>query len=371
MIPVRDPQVEITEFAFGAVPIGAPFTKAVGVRNTGDLTLELCMDGAPEKKCEESWRIQPDASPFSAQFDNILEEGLWAVDEGGEREFTITFRPTEEGPVNATLILVHNGDNGPTTVINLSAEGVQPRIDLSTDILDFGRVTVDQRKELDLVLTNGTQFNQSFSIDPLMQSELTFGVTDAAGVPPSGPDQPLMGEIPGNGTVTIKVWFQPREEGPAMNTLNLSYCDGCSAQVSLRGEGIKPLFELDPNLLDFGSLDEGQAATESFVVRNIGNVPLTVFNVQLEQGTTMEFVPTTTASLPAVIQPDETLTVDVTYVGTTPGDDAGNVQVVTDAWDDPNTPISETVGLVALVATSRGPDINPFPSAVNLGRSRF
>lgn len=365
--PMAGGEVEITEVDFGAVPLGVPFLRPVGVANIGDDALRVCIAGASDPECAEASRVQPDSAPFTTDFDNLSESGVWVVEKGSQREFTITFQPTEEGPISATLILVHNAGNGPTTLVNLKGEGVQPRVDLSAETLDFGQVTVDQRKELDLVLTNQTQFTQPFQIDPLAQSSIIFGVTDENGVPPPANDQPLLGEVPGNGTVTIKVWFQPTEEGPAMNTLNITYCDDCSAQVSLQGEGIKPLFELDPDTLDFGTIDEGQSATRSFVVRNIGNVPLTVFEVKLAQGTTPEFMPAAAAQLPAVLNPAEELSVDVTYVGTTPGDDGGNVEVVTDGWDDPNTAVSETVGLVALVATSRGPDINPFPPAVNFG----
>jgi hypothetical protein len=369
-ISVYDPEVEgkpeITEINFGAVPLGVPLLHAVGVKNIGDDVLRICMLNATDAACTEGSRIQPDGAPFTPQFDNISETGLWMVERGTDREFTLTFQPNVEGDISATLILVHNAQNGPTTVINLKGSGVQPRVDLSADTLDFGQVTVDQRKELDLVLTNQTQFTQPFTIDPLMQSARIFGVADANGAePPEG--QPFTGTVPGNGTVTVKVWFQPTEEGPAMNTLNLSYCETCDRQVSLRGEGIKPLFELIPASLDFGVSDEGTAVTQSFVVRNVGNVPLTVFSVGPDRNTTPEFSAMPAVALPAVLAPTEELSVSVTYLGTTPGDDNGNIAVDTNAWDDPGTPISETIGLVSLIATSRGPDINPFPPAVNFG----
>jgi hypothetical protein len=237
-ISVYDPGIEgkpeITEIDFGAVPLGVPFLRAVGVKNIGDDTLRICMAGASDMACTEPSRVQPENAPFTPQFDNISETGAWIVEKGTDREFTLTFQPNVEGAISATLILVHNAQNGPTTIINLKGNGVQPRIDLSAESLDFGQVTVDQRKELDLVLTNQTQFTQPFRIDPLMQSARIFGVADANGAEPVA-GEAFIGDVPGNGTVTVKVWFQPTEEGPATNTLNLSYCETCERQVAAKG----------------------------------------------------------------------------------------------------------------------------------------
>ena len=51
-------------------------------------------------------------------------------------------------------------------------------------------------------------------------------VVDQNGLPPASPDSPVTGEVPGNASVTLKVWFQPLEEGPAMNTLDGVVADG-------------------------------------------------------------------------------------------------------------------------------------------------
>src|SRR5688572_14538011 len=63
-ISVYDPGIEgkpaITEVDVGAVALGVPFLRAVGVKNIGDDTLRICMAGATDPACTESSRIQPE-----------------------------------------------------------------------------------------------------------------------------------------------------------------------------------------------------------------------------------------------------------------------------------------------------------------------
>lgn len=370
-IRVYDPRVDsegsIDTLDFGNVPLGAVATLAVGVNNSGTDVLVICLAGATDNECSEPTRIQPEASGFSFLFENpAIDTGAWLVEKGADREFSITAVVGQEGPVTATLLIMHNAQQK-TTSITLKANGVAPQVSFNPgDLLDFGPVTVNQRKDLELTLSNGTEFVQPFTIAPIQQGSLIFGMTDASGVAVPF-DQPLQGRIAGNSSATIKVWFQPPLEGPHENTITVNFCATCNQVIRLQGTGVKPLFELVPASLDFGSVPEQQVAQRNFVARNIGNVPLTVYSVATESGTTNEFNPTPARPLPVVLQPTEELTVDVTYLGVTPGEDMGRIEVVTDAWDDPTTPETDTTKFVSLTARSNGPDIDPFPPIINFG----
>jgi hypothetical protein len=364
--PTGDTSVTLTDLSFGEVPLGATKQLAVGVSNVGNDDLVVCLKDATSASCTDVSRIQPDTAPFSVLFENPdAETNTWKVDDGAEREFIVRFTPVAEGGAAASLILVHNSSER-TTTINLNGSGVAPKVSFSQDTIDFGQVTVDQRKGVVLTLTNGTQFIQPITIGPMMQSAWTFGVVDVFGA-----DIPVDGtytaELAGNSSLDIIVFFRPPVEGPHMNTMMVQFCPTCTQPISLRGEGIKPLFELVPALLDFGTVEEATPVTDSFRIRNIGNVPLTVFNVALEQGTTPEYSISPQTSIPVVIDPQQEVTVDVTYVGTSPGEDQGRVEVVTNAWDDPTTMLNETTGFVSLRAVSRGPEIDAFPPVVNFG----
>lgn len=369
-IKVYDPRVgddAITELDFGNVPLGAVATLAVGVNNSGTDVLKICLADTTTTDCTEPTRIQPENSGFTFRFENAaIDTGAWLVEKGSDREFSITAIAGQEGPLTATLLIMHNAMQK-TTSITLKANGVAPQVNFNPgDILDFGPVTVNQRKDLDLTLTNGTEFVQPFSIAPIQQGSLIFGMTDASGVAVAF-DQPLTGQIPGNGSATIKVWFQPPLEGPHQNTITVNFCATCNQVIQLTGTGVKPLFELVPSALDFGSVPEQTPTLRNFVARNVGNVPLTVYSVATESGTTNEFNPTPSRPLPLVLQPTEELNVDVTYVGVTPGEDSGRIEVVTDAWDDPGTPETDTTKFVSVTARSNGPDIDAFPPIINFG----
>ncbi len=363
--PAGDRSADLTDLSFGEVPLGATKVLPVEVANSGSAVLYLCLEGTSRPGCTEMSRIQPDTAPFSVKFDNPSEDGSWKVDSSDEREFIVSFTPTDEAPVQASLLLVHNAQSK-TTTINLSGVGVSPQVSFSTDALDFGQVTVDQRKNLVVTLTNGTQFPQPISIGPMMQSSWTFGVVDNLGQDVAV-DGTFTAELAGNASLDIPVFYRPSEEGQHMNTMVIQFCPTCSQPISLTGEGIKPLFELVPALLDFGTIDEGIMVQDTFRIRNIGNVPLTVFSVGLEAGTTMEYSVSPQAGLPTVIDPNQEVSVDVSYTGMSPGTDGGRIEVITNAWDDPTTMLSETVGYVSVTAIARGPEIDPFPPVVNFG----
>ncbi len=76
--------------------------------------------------------------------------------------------------------------------------------------------------------------------------------------------------------------------------------------------------KVDPEKLDFGSVQFGQAIKKTLVITNIGNGPLTIYMVDFESNTNPDpehprFTRTTEKNIPAVLQPNDTLNVDVTY----------------------------------------------------------
>lgn len=364
-------QIEVTPeaLAFGEVPLGAVFELPLSIKNIGTDILKICVEDSMSIECKDVSRVQPDAGPFHVLFENLEEDdGTWSVAKQDTRDLMVQFAPQTPEEFTGTLILVHNASNGPTTTIQLSGKGVEPQLTINPDKLEFGEVTAGMRKTLDLTLTNPTQFTQRITIAPPMQDSVIFGLADPANNALDVPvNTPAMTEVPGNGTLTLKVWFQPLEEQAYENTLVINYCPTCQVNINMSGTGIKPAFELVPASLSFGTVDEAMPVMRNFAVVNIGRSPLTVTAIGLENGTTNEFSVSPRQPVPFVVPPMSQLDVDVTYTGVTPGLDMGRVQVDTNAWNDPATPINDTTKFVALDATSQGPDIDALPPIVNFG----
>ncbi len=364
--------VESEGLDFGEVPVGATKELGLPVENRGQLVLQVCATAAEEGQttplhCMELSHFTPENAPFSSFYETTLETGLWAVDSAATREVIIRFTPQMEGLAEGTFILVHDDTASGPTSIPLRGVGVRPQVDVAPQAIDFGEVTVGQSKTMDLVLTNRTQFAQPVAIGPIDQTALIFGVRSAAGAE-ALPGQPLVVEVPGNGSATVQVSFAPQDSGQAMADLRVRYCpSGCDVTVLLLGQGVKPEFVVDPSSLDFGRLDEGVAETRTFRVRNIGISRLVVNTIGLEAGTSAEYMVAPQNGLPFELTPGAELTVAVIYQGSTPGVDMGQVRVDTTAWDNPATPNDERIAFVQLRAESSGPDIAALPAAVNFG----
>lgn len=367
--PDERPADTLTTFDFGSVPLGATELRALGIRNVGTAVLSVCIEGTRLESCRPITGFEPADAPFSIQFDNPdAETGNWLLPEGSEREVAVRFSPNAEGVHTAELVLSHNASSEQTRVA-VTGEGVAPAVQLSADELDFGPVTVGQREILRLTVENRTSFVQPIRTEPFLQGAVVFGVADATGREIAY-DQSLVADLPPNGILSFEVWFQPPEEGAHENTLSVSFCPTCIATIDVRGRGVKPVFLLEPPTLSFGDVPEGEMATRTFEIVNVGSVDLEIRSVGIERGTSEEFAGQLMddPDLPIMLAPTERRTVEVEYTASTPGEDAGRIEVVTDAWEDTTGEASSSpVGYVSVSARSVGPDINPFPPRLTFG----
>jgi hypothetical protein len=352
--------------AFDEVLLGSSKTLALDVSNRGDDVLRICVDGTEHARCAaQASGVRPANTTFSVAFDGVTEEKKsWNVEKGATRQLLVTYAPAAEGPAGATLVLIHDGENGPSTLIELTGSAVGPRVELSPTDLDFGEVSVGRREELQINFINKTSFQTPVTIALEQQATVEFGLIGEAGEVPA--NQPLTTAIPADGSLAVTVWITPSNEGPIANGLSISYCAACNTRVPIHGIGVKPYFTVSPNSLDLGSLPEGTPASESFVVENAGNVGLTVEAIEIDGATTTEFM-VASSVLPKVLLPGERMTSAVTYVGVTPGLDEGFVVVRTNAWNDPATAIDESIAQVSVRAQSVGPDIEAIPANVSFG----
>jgi len=350
---------EPASLAFGDVAIGQSRERLLKMVNDGSDVLDVCLAEGP--RC-------PAATVFmDRQFSWIIDEpeaDRLTIGPGAELEVLVRFTPSVDGATAGVLAVAHDGTNGPMSEVSLTGNGVAPDVLINPAAIDFGMVTVGQRRDEPIEIINHTALPQRLSIDAITQDAAVFGVTNADGADVA-PTESTDFELAAGASVTVRAFYAPVEEGADTASLVVRFCPACERTVALAGHSARPIMTITPASLDFGSLPEAQSATREFEIGNQGNAPLTVSALNLDAGTSAEFSPQ--ASLPLEIAVGEVATVAVEYVGVTPGRDEGRIAVVSNSWDDPNTADDERIGYVAVTAESTGPDIEPLPAGIAFG----
>lgn len=236
------------EIDFGRVAVGA----------AGDEILVATNPGARRLGVEIAARN----APFEAG------RTRFSLDPGESRVLSISFRPTERGPAEATLLLMSEGREIPVSVRGI---GYRPaEILVSPLSLSFGKVAVaDTSQGLVTIRNGGDEDLELFTV----RSERPFavGVADAA--------------VPAGGSIDLPISFAPRRPGRVEGRLWIESSDPARARVSLhlRGSGARvaprPAIETDVGALDFGSVPACQASERSVEIANRGADPLTVASV--------------------------------------------------------------------------------------------
>ncbi|HEX8699735.1 MAG TPA: choice-of-anchor D domain-containing protein [Myxococcaceae bacterium] len=110
--------------------------------------------------------------------------------------------------------------------------------------------------------------------------------------------------VSAGGEESIQVAFAPPGEAEYRATLVVETDDGVrgTVQVALRGEGrTAAALELEPVVLDFGRVAEGQAVARSFSVRGRGSADLLLEDIRLAEGTSAAFELVGSVRTPAVV----------------------------------------------------------------------
>jgi hypothetical protein len=177
--------------------------------------------------------------------------------------FNVRFNPSQTGYLTAQLQINHNGPNQPLNR-QLTGIGVAANLSPSASTLDFGTVMVDDGGEpRSIDVTNmgsaPTQINQIDITGP-----------DASAFRLEGNCMP-QNIAPGQ-HCAVSVRFEPRDPRVHNATLHIR-AGGSDFPVALTGLGGVSEIALTPDLLDFGNVAVGSAATKSFTARSVGNAP--------------------------------------------------------------------------------------------------
>ncbi len=304
---------------------------------------------------------------------------------------TFEYRGTNAGSLTGTVLVEFDRPVGGTIAIDFSASVVANRhaeLQVIPASLDFGTARVGTETGVPVRLINAGAYPAL--IDSITVTE---AVPDLPRAVPRGrspivivPDDTLgmtlsferevrrpsrsfsiplttLASVPAGATAILSVSFAPKERGSAEARLSIdahsrtdiaNVAHQIRRDVLLTGVAQAPEFLIAASrngsrlaVLDFGAPDQGQIASASFFVRNIGNIALSVENVQIHDPTRFG-IPDLTI-FPASLDPGEALEVPCSFTPLSARDDATSAIIV--LTNDPRQAADPGIG--ALIVKGR------------------
>ncbi len=244
------------------------------------------------------------------------------------------------------VVLLLAGCGGQTSMLSSKRPASPPssaQLALSPATVSFGNVPVGTSAQQTVTLTNSGQ--ASAQITSVSPSGSNFGVTAAS----------LPWTIAPNQAKTFSVSFDPSAPGSASGSVAVAG-DSSAPPLPLSGTGMGAQINVSPASLDFGTVQVGQSATKTLTIGNSGNAAAVISQLNVSGDAAFTYSGVT---LPATIQPNASVQVNVTYAPTSATDPSATLVLVA------NTPQSISVNLVG--SASGGSDLVASPGSLDFG----
>ncbi len=231
----------------------------------------------------------------------------------------IQFLPTAAGSDVGQLSISSNSSSNSTAVVALSGTGTaaaNPQLSVSTASLSFGSVTVNSATTQAVTLTStGT-------------SPVTVNSASIAGAGFTILSGSLPATLNPSQTVTLQIQFLPTAAGTDVGQLTISSnsSSNSTAVVALSGTGTaapNPQLSVSTASLSFGSVTVNSATTQAVTLTSTGTSPVTVNSASIAgAGFTI-----LSGSLPATLNPNQAVTLQIQFLPTAVGGDAGQLTI--------------------------------------------
>ena len=334
---VPNATVSPTAVNFGAVPINTSSgPRSVTVRSTGTDTYVMHHYG--DSTCYGG----PICYGGAFTCTSTCAEGFTDYAPGGGCGFTVTFNPTFVGSFSQTIQIC---DNTATHIRNISILGqgiIPPPLVFTPPEFDFGNVAVGH-----------TSPPEVFTVSNPSSTPIDIGAPSASGDFVIGANG-CGTNLNANDSCTISVNFVPVGPGerngelsvpassgaPAAKRLQISHGArfvkpeateiagpvATAATAALTGTGVVAGVLVLPDVVDFGANALGaQPITRTVTLHNTGNKDVKITTLAVSAPFTM------TNDCPAILTPDQSCTLTLTFSSTTLGEFTGNLTVVSDA----------------------------------------
>jgi len=288
---------------FGMIPLFSDTTGLVTIKNSGNRQLRI-----------DSLTII-DQHPDSIMFKTIPEHPVLPiiVETGDSVKIPVSFIPGDTVTSVARLLIKSNDPFQTASYISLSGTGIAGSLILSQDELNFGEVSLQTPKILNLVIGNNGS-------DVLLIDSLRIAVegADSNVFIMSGniAEQPFTLEPDSNRIV--QVTFTPNHTGVTNALLHFQYKDPLTkeASVPLSGIGIAGSLSISPDELYFGEIDLGLNQILDLILSNNGTDEMTIDSLniagRMADSAAFELIQSGW-ELPATLQPDSNLTVKIKF----------------------------------------------------------
>ena len=232
---------------------------------------------------------------------------------------SVQFKPTTAGTATAQIAIKSNSSTGSTTTVSLNGTGVTPTkatLSVSTASLSFGSMTVNTAATKTLTLSStGTS---AVTVSGAAITGAGFTIVGGSLPVTLNPAQ----------TLTLSVQFKPTAAGATTGQLTISSNSnsGATSVVSLSGTGAaaaKPVLAVSAASLSFGSVTVNSATTKTLTLSSTGTSAVTVSGAAIT-GAGFTIVG---GSLPATLNPGQTLTLSVQSKPTATGAVAGQLTI--------------------------------------------
>jgi hypothetical protein len=240
---------------------------------------------------------------------------------GQSTTFSVQFAPTAAGSATGNVNITSNGAN-PSLDIALSGTGVTPgTLSPNPASLAFGNVQTSKNASLSETLTN-----TGGSAVTISQANVT-----GAGYSVSGLTLPAT--VNPSQSVSFTVTFAPTVAGAANGTLAIvSDASNSPLNIALSGTGVTPgQLSANPASLAFGNVQTGNSSNLSETLTNTGGSAVTITQANV----TGAGYSVSGLTLPATLNPTQTVTFTVTFAPTSAGAVNGTLAIVSNASNSP------------------------------------
>jgi hypothetical protein len=322
-----------TSHDYGIVALGQTATQTFLITNTGTANLivgSIIKSGADQ------------------ELFTLAATGLpWTIAAGGDRSFSVAFKPMSPGIKSAEFSVNHNaeGSSFPLQVTGMGSTDPIPIADISPLSHSFGNVIIGQTSAARTFTINniGTAVLEINSINWVGSNQAQFTMTHT--------------QLPWNiipaGHQTFTVSFNPFMVGNYSEIIRINHND-ISSLTDIIVSGIAdphpPTFSVNPTIYYFGSVIVGQtSAIRTFTITNSGGSTLVIQPISMGGASANEFRFESVNFAPVDVLPGNSFVFSVVFSPRTIGNKTANILIAHNAAGSPmSIPISGS-GVIPII----------------------